>query len=95
LFVVVEIALNASVFFGSIALLWGMLVIKRRYRNKLPSVETFRSSVIYSFPSRVLGVVNGGFTQEYSHSWNIPSSAMPMTFCKWRADVPIQGMIGR
>lgn len=73
LFVVVEIALNASVFFGSIALLWGMLVIKRRYRNKLPSVETFRSSVIYSLPFEGhWAVVNGGFTQEYSHSWNIP-----------------------
>ena len=73
LFVVVEIALNASVFFGSIALLWGMLVIKRRYRNKLPSVETFRSNVIYSLPFEGhWAVVNGGFTQEYSHSWNIP-----------------------
>lgn len=73
LFVVVEIALNASVFFGSIALLWGMLVIKRRYRNNLPSVETFRGSVIYSLPFEgPWAVVNGGFTQEYSHSWNIP-----------------------
>jgi len=62
LFVVVEIALNASVFFGSIALLWGMLVIKRRYKNNLPSVETFSSSVIYSLPFEgPWAVVNGGF----------------------------------
>ena len=73
LFVVVEIALNASVFFGSIALLWGMLVIKRRYKNNLPSVETFSSSVIYSLPFEgPWAVVNGGFTREYSHSQNIP-----------------------
>jgi len=79
LFVVVEIALNASVFFGSIALLWGMLVIKRRYKNNLPSVETFSSSVIYSLPFEgPWAVVNGGFTREYSHSQNIGSITFPV-----------------
>jgi hypothetical protein len=73
LFVVVEIALNASVFFGSIALLWGMLVIKRRYKNNLPSVETRTSKVMYSLPfEEAWAVVNGCFTQAYSHLQNTP-----------------------
>ncbi|NLE16323.1 MAG: M23 family metallopeptidase [Spirochaetales bacterium] len=73
LFVVVEIALNASVFFGSIAIICGMLVIKLRYGNSLPSVETHTSKVTYSLPFEgAWAVVNGGFTQAYSHSWNIP-----------------------
>lgn len=73
LFVVVEIALNASLFFGSIALLWGMLVIRWRHGNNLPSVDTYTSDVTYTLPFEgAWVVVNGGFTQPYSHAWNIP-----------------------
>ena len=81
LFVVLEIALNFSMFSCSIAMLLGLLVIRKRYKNNLPSVETFESSVIYDLPFEgAWETVNGGFTPEYSHSWNIPGQRYAYDF---------------
>ena len=50
-----------------------MLVIKRRYKNNLPSVETRTSKVTYSLPfEEAWAVFNGCFTQAYSHLQNTP-----------------------
>lgn len=85
LFLVLQFALSCSVFFCSIALLLGLIVIRKRYGGDLPSVDTFVSSVAYDLPFEgAWAVVNGGITEQTSHAWNIPVERYAYDFLHMR-----------
>nr|WP_321296064.1 M23 family metallopeptidase [uncultured Sphaerochaeta sp.] len=73
LFVVVEIALQPALFFGSVMQLLGMLKLGIRHRFRLPDPQPPDEQCIYDLPFEGSWVVvNGGPVKEFSHSWNIP-----------------------
>lgn len=70
----VEILINCSILFNSLYQLIAMIKISIKYKDKktLPSIENFKSSVEYSLPFKgKWAVVNGCYTEDFSHSWSI------------------------
>ncbi|GBD17227.1 Murein DD-endopeptidase MepM [bacterium HR26] len=64
--------LSPPVLLFSLAQLGGELLVRLRYRGRLPAPDTYRQKVRYRLP--VTGcwtVYNGGVTPETSHSWGL------------------------
>lgn len=59
----------------------GIVTLEHKYRGMLPNTDNFRSEVRYSLPFYgAWTVVNGGITQETSHSWDIPTQRYAYDF---------------
>ena len=59
----------------------GLVVLENRYHGRLPSPADDRSLRRYSLPfSGAWTVVNGGVTQETSHSWDVPTQRYAYDF---------------
>lgn len=59
----------------------GLVVLENRYHGRLPSPADDRSPRRYSLPfSGAWTVVNGGVTQETSHSWDVPTQRYAYDF---------------
>ena len=81
LFVFVEIALSYSNFKCSKLQIIGMSKIKKIYGDDLPSVNNYKSEMEYTLPFEGKWVVvNGGYTKEFSHSWDIPTQRYAYDF---------------
>lgn len=78
----VEIALDFSVFKCSIYQIFGIIKLKhKKFRKDIPSVENYNNNVKYSLPFKgEWVVVNGCFTKQFSHSWDIPTQRYAYDF---------------
>lgn len=78
---VIEIGLSFSTLKCSIQQIIGMSIIKRKYGNNIPSYEDYKSDIEYSLPFEgEWTVINGCFTKEFSHSWDIPTQRYAYDF---------------
>lgn len=81
LFVFVEMALNFSILKCSILQTIGLLIVKKKYGEDIPSVSNYQSEVSYTLPFEGEWVaVNGCYTKEFSHSWDIPTQRYAYDF---------------
>lgn len=72
LFVFLNIALDITLWRCSIKQIRGMSVIKKRFKDGLPSIDNYQSELSYSLPFKgQWTAVNGCFSKTYSHSWDI------------------------
>lgn len=59
----------------------GMMYIRKKYGDNLPSIENYENPISYSLPfENEWLAVNGGITEEYSHSWQITSQRYAYDF---------------
>lgn len=73
--------MNKAILIQSLKQLWGIIVLEYKYKEKLPSIETYHSQVKYSLPfSGEWVVANGGVTEKTSHSWEIPTQRYAYDF---------------
>ncbi|MPW24184.1 peptidoglycan DD-metalloendopeptidase family protein [Alkalibaculum sp. M08DMB] len=81
LFAFIEIALNFSVFKCSVLQIIGIFKVKRKFGNEVPSVFNYKSEIEYTLPFEGQWVVvNGCYTKEFSHSWDIPTQRYAYDF---------------
>ncbi len=61
----------------------GMVIVESKFKDKMPSVDNYKSDVSYCLPFNGCFVaVNGCFTKEFSHSWDIPTQRYAYDFVK-------------
>lgn len=81
LLVFLNIALNFSVWKCSILQLVGIIVVQSKFKDNMPSLECYKSKISYCLPFNERWVaVNGCFSKEYSHSWDIPTQRYAYDF---------------
>ncbi|MBS4538301.1 M23 family metallopeptidase [Clostridium sp. D2Q-11] len=81
LFAFVEIALNFSVFKCSVLQRIGIFKVNKKFGNEVPSVFNYKSEIEYTLPFEGKWVVvNGCYTKDFSHSWNIPTQRYAYDF---------------
>lgn len=77
----VQMALNFSVIKDCILQCIGIVKVEQRYGKNTPSIENYHSEIQYDLPFEgEWTVVNGGFTKEFSHSWDIPTQRYAYDF---------------
>ncbi|MDF2845916.1 MAG: Peptidase [Herbinix sp.] len=81
LLVVVEIILNFPLIKCSILQMIGIVKVEKKYGQDIPSIENYKSEVQYDLPFEgEWTVVNGCFTKDFSHSWEIPTQRYAYDF---------------
>lgn len=81
LLIFLNMALNFSVWKCSILQMVGMVVVQWKFKNNIPSVDSYKSKISYCLPFNERWVaVNGCFSKEYSHSWDIPTQRYAYDF---------------
>lgn len=81
LLVVVEIILNTPLIKCSILQMIGIVKVEKKYGHDIPSIENYKSEVQYDLPFEgEWTVVNGCFTKDFSHSWEIPTQRYAYDF---------------
>ncbi|MBM7614338.1 M23 family metallopeptidase [Alkaliphilus hydrothermalis] len=81
LFAFVEISLNFSAWKCSVFQIIGKYKVNRKFGNEVPSVFNYKSEIEYTLPFEGKWVVvNGCYTKEFSHSWNIPTQRYAYDF---------------
>lgn len=81
LFAFVEMALNFSVVKCSILQIIGIFKVKKKFSDNIPSVSNYKNEVEYTLPFKGKWVaVNGCYTKELSHSWEIPTQRYAYDF---------------
>lgn len=76
-----EIALSYSTWKCSILQLVGINKVNKKYGDNIPNIDNYECSISYDLPfSGEWTVVNGCFTKEYSHSWEIPTQRYAYDF---------------
>lgn len=81
LFAFVEIGLNFSVFKCSVLQVIGMFKVKKKFGNEVPSISNYKSEIEYILPFEGKWfVLNGCYTKEFSHSWDIPTQRYAYDF---------------
>lgn len=59
----------------------GIISLQNKYNGHLPDITNYVSEVKYSLPFHgTWTVVNGGVTEEYSHSWEVPTQRYAYDF---------------
>ncbi|WP_343186898.1 M23 family metallopeptidase [Anoxynatronum sibiricum] len=77
----IEMAFDFSTYKGSFLQIVGLLRIRKKYGKDLPDRHGFHSTVVYDLPFEgAWTVVNGCFTEEFSHSWGIPTQRYAYDF---------------
>lgn len=77
----VQIALNFSVFKAAIQQMIGSIKVERRYGGNVPAIDNYHSDIQYDLPFEgEWTVINGCFTKEFSHSWDIPTQRYAYDF---------------
>lgn len=81
IFAFLDIALNFSVLKCTALQIVGMIVIRFKFKENMPSVDNYKSEISYCLPFKGEWVaVNGCFKRKYSHSWNIPTQRYAYDF---------------
>ena len=81
LFVFIEIAISFSTFKCIILQILGVFYAKKKYGEEVPSVSNYASNIEYSLPfDEKWTVINGCFTEKYSHSWDVPTQRYAYDF---------------
>ncbi len=81
LLVFVEVALEFSVFKCSFLQILGIIKVNKKYGNHAPDVDTYTSKTRFTLPFEgSWTIVNGCFTKEFSHSWDIPTQRYAYDF---------------
>jgi len=81
LFGLLEVALDFSYFKCSVFQIVGMIKLKIKYRNNYPNIENYRNKIEYDLPFEgEWTVVNGCYTKEFSHSWDMPTQRYAYDF---------------
>ncbi len=81
LLVFVEIALTYSTFKCSILQIIGMAKANKKYGSNAPDIDSYSGEIRYSLPFEgEWTIVNGCFTKEFSHSWDIPTQRYAYDF---------------
>lgn len=76
-----EIALSYSTWKCSILQLVGINKVNKKYGDNIPNIDNYECSISYDLPfNGEWTVVNGCFTKEYSHSWEIPTQRYAYDF---------------
>lgn len=79
--VFIEIALSFSILKSSILQIIGINRVIRRYGDNIPSIDNYSSDIQYDLPFEGEWIViNGCFTKEFSHSWDIPTQRYAYDF---------------
>lgn len=83
LFAFVDIFSDFSVYKGSFFQIIGILKVKAKFKEDVPSVDNFKSEIQYCLPFEGEWVaINGCFSKKYSHSWGIPTQRYAYDFIK-------------
>ncbi|TYQ15204.1 UNVERIFIED_CONTAM: Membrane proteins related to metalloendopeptidases [Acetivibrio alkalicellulosi] len=73
--------MNPIVLIQSLKQMWGIIMLEYKYQGKLPNKDNYSCAVKYSLPFQGTWiVVNGGVTQNDSHSWEIPTQRYAYDF---------------
>jgi hypothetical protein len=81
LFTFVEIALNFSVIKCSVLQIIGIFKVNKKFGKEVPSVLNYKGEIEYTLPLEgKWAVVNGCYTKEFSHSWDIPTQRYAYDF---------------
>jgi hypothetical protein len=81
LLVFVEIALTFSTFKCSLLQIIGILKVNKKYGDNPPNIENHPGEIQYILPFEgEWTIVNGCFTKEFSHSWDIPTQRYAYDF---------------
>ena len=81
LFAFIEIALNFPLIKCSVLQIIGIFKVKRKFGNEVPSVFNYKNEIEYTLPFEGKWVVvNGCYTKEFSHSWDIPTQRYAYDF---------------
>ncbi len=81
LLVFVEIAIDFSTIICSILQIIGINKASKKYGNNFPDIETYTGEIRYTLPFEgEWTIVNGCFSKEFSHSWDIPTQRYAYDF---------------
>jgi hypothetical protein len=81
LLVFVEIALTFSTFKCSLLQVIGISKVTKKYGSNVPNIENYSGDLRYALPFEgEWTIVNGCFTKEFSHSWDIPTQRYAYDF---------------
>jgi hypothetical protein len=81
LLVFVEIVLTFSTFKCSLLQIIGISKVNKKYGNNPPNIENYAGEIQYTLPFEgEWTIVNGCFTKEFSHSWDIPTQRYAYDF---------------
>lgn len=73
--------MNSSIILQSLKQIWGIFVLRYKYKGKLPDIKDYDSRMIYSLPFHgKWAVANGGVTKRTSHSWEVPTQRYAYDF---------------
>ncbi len=73
--------MKPTVLIQSLKQMWGIIKLEYKYQGNLPSKDNYSCAVKYSLPFHgEWTVVNGGVTQNASHSWEIPTQRYAYDF---------------
>ncbi len=79
--VFIDLALDFSVLKCSLMQIIGLFQVKHRFKGNMPSVDNYKNEVEYILPFNNKWIaVNGCYTKEYSHSWDIPTQRYAYDF---------------
>ena len=79
--VFIEMAFDFSTLKCAFLQIVGILKIRKKYGKSLPDRHHFHSTIVYDLPFEgAWTVVNGCFTEKYSHSWGIPTQRYAYDF---------------
>ena len=81
LFALVEMALDFSVYKCSFFQIIGIFKVNKKYGDNIPTVDNYKCKVDYRLPFHgEMAAINGCFTKDYSHSWDIPTQRYAYDF---------------
>lgn len=73
--------MRLSIIRQSLKQIWGIIILEKNYHGILPDINNYFSKTKYSLPFKGEWVViNGGVTEETSHSWEIPTQRYAYDF---------------
>lgn len=79
--VFINLSLDFPVLKCSLLQIIGIVQVKHKFGDNIPSVDNYKSEVEYILPFNDKWVaVNGCFRKEYSHSWDIPTQRYAYDF---------------
>lgn len=81
LLVIVELAFEFSTIKCSFQQIAGIIKANKKYGSNAPNIETYTSEIRYTLPFEgEWTIVNGCFTKDFSHSWDIPTQRYAYDF---------------
>lgn len=79
--ILIDLAVEWRRILCSLGQVAGMLVVRRRFRGQPPSVDNYDSAIDYRLPfDGEWTAVNGCYSKEFSHSWDIPTQRYAYDF---------------